>query len=68
MTQITQTMQAQFDFRRTYTRDQIHNLLGGETQTYLPQRGNQIVCGCFDQSENPKAPDEILVALKLKLL
>src|SRR5205809_825255 len=45
----------------TYTRDHIHVELGGETVTYLPQRGGRIVCGCFSQDSNPEAPYEILV-------
>jgi len=48
---------------RSYTRGEIHNLLGGELQTYLPQSKGKIVCGCFipEQGANPNAPTEILV-------
>lgn len=31
----------------SYTRDQIHAELGGETVSFLPQRDGRIVCGCF---------------------
>jgi hypothetical protein len=47
----------------SYTRRQIHNMLGGELDTYLPQRDGRIVCGCFvpTYGANPQAPREILV-------
>ena len=31
----------------SYTRDFIHDQLGGEKVSYLPQKGGRIVCGCF---------------------
>lgn len=51
-----------FEVGRIYTRHQIHVALGGELQTYLPQHGGKIVCGCFQPDLDPEAPHEILVA------
>jgi 5-methylcytosine-specific restriction protein A len=45
----------------TYTRNRIHAELGGETVTFLPQKGGRIVCGCFSTEPNPEAPYVILV-------
>lgn len=42
-----------------YTRAAIQADLGGEIQSYLPQRANRIVAGCFGCSLNPKAPLEV---------
>ncbi|MEW5857739.1 MAG: hypothetical protein AB1861_10220 [Cyanobacteriota bacterium] len=50
-----------FEVGKTYTRYQIHSALGGELQTYLPQRAGKIVCGCFKPTLDSKAPDEVLV-------
>jgi 5-methylcytosine-specific restriction protein A len=45
----------------SYTRDFIHDQLGGEKVSYLPQKAGRIVCGCFSTESNPEAPYEILV-------
>lgn len=46
---------------QTYTRGEIHELLGGGTQDYLPHKDGKVVCGCFRKwSEQPDAPDVIL--------
>ena len=45
----------------SYTRDHIHDVLGGEKVSYLPQKDGKIVCGCFSAEANPKAPYVILV-------
>ncbi len=50
-----------FKMNQSYTRDEIYRVLGGEKQTYLPQRNGIIVCGCFDLVKNPYAPEEIWV-------
>ena len=44
-----------------YTRAVIHELLGGDLESYLPHINGQVVCGCFKVSANPNAPEEILV-------
>ncbi|SIO25790.1 HNH endonuclease [Singulisphaera sp. GP187] len=45
----------------SYTRDHIHEQLGGEKVSYLPQKDGKIVCGCFSWESNPDAPEVILV-------
>src|SRR4051812_1432251 len=45
----------------SYTRDHIHEMLGGEKVSYLPQKDGRIVCGCFSHESNPEAPYVILV-------
>ncbi len=41
-----------------YTRQQIHDLLGGDTQIYLPHKGGRVLCGCFVRDERqPDAPE-----------
>ena len=45
----------------SFTRDFIHDQLGGEKVSYLPQKAGRIVCGCFSTESNPEAPYEILV-------
>jgi HNH endonuclease len=51
-----------------YTRDEIHDLLGGDKQSYLPHVGGRIVCGCFDLTLNKAAPIEIDVGNAPKVL
>jgi hypothetical protein len=51
-----------------YSRFQIHDMLGGEIQSYLPQRNGQIVCGCFTKHFNPDAPEEIQVGNRPKVV
>lgn len=46
---------------RQYTRAQIQQAYGGGVQSYLPNRGGRVTCGCFSPDLNPHAPDEILV-------
>jgi hypothetical protein len=51
------------DFKQgqEYTLDAIRAVLGGETMSYLPQRGSRIVCGRFTTEMNPEAPARVLV-------
>lgn len=43
-----------------YSRAQIQSMLGGEPQTYLPQRSKVILAGCFAiKNKNPSAPLEV---------
>jgi hypothetical protein len=51
-----------------YTRDEIHELWGGDKQSYLPHVGGRIVCGCFDPALNKAAPIEIDVGNAPKVL
>ncbi|MFN8466443.1 MAG: hypothetical protein U0X20_12875 [Caldilineaceae bacterium] len=50
-----------FEHGAVYTRLQIHDVLGGGVQSYLPRRDGRVVCGCFTQTLNPTAPDVVLV-------
>jgi hypothetical protein len=43
-----------------YSRRQIHSLLGGGLQEYLPHSGGVVVCGCFRRDRNPRAPRVVL--------
>jgi hypothetical protein len=47
--------------RKLYTRGEIHDLLGGGTQGYLPHKNGRVVAGCFGLKMNPEAPDVVLV-------
>ncbi len=59
--QITKKGQ-KLDFKKDheYSLDEISSVLGGETQSYLPQRGGKIVCGRFILRMNPDAPHTVL--------
>ena len=44
---------------KDYTRTDIQKVLGGELQTYLPQKNKRILAGCFNEELNPDCPNEI---------
>ena len=44
-----------------YSLNEIRAVLGGETMSYLPQKGSRIVCGRFTKEMNPEAPERVLV-------
>jgi hypothetical protein len=45
-----------------YTRTDIQAMVGGELQTYLPQKNKVILAGCFTKDAmNPRAPDVVQV-------
>ncbi len=46
---------------KLYTRNEIHDLLGGGIQGYLPHKDGKVVAGCFGLKRNPEAPDVVLV-------
>ena len=48
-----------FDKNIEYTRSDIQGLVGGELQTYLPQKNKRILAGCFNEELNPECPNEI---------
>lgn len=48
-----------FDKTKEYTRMEIQKLIGGELQSYLPQRNKRILAGCFNRSYNPDCPESI---------
>jgi hypothetical protein len=45
---------------KSYTRGEIHRILGGGVRDYLPHKDGQVVCGCFKKETNPNAPDIVL--------
>jgi hypothetical protein len=51
-----------------FTRQEIHEMYGGEIQSYLPQKNGQIACGCFTQRFNPDSPVEIQVGNHPKVI
>jgi hypothetical protein len=51
-----------------YTRREIHNLLGGELQTYLPAKDGLVTCACLTLKRNPDAPNTILVGQSPRVL
>ena len=45
-----------------YTRDEIHGVLGGDTQqSYLPWKGGRVTCAILTRDRNLAPPDVILV-------
>ncbi len=46
---------------KLYTRNEIHDLLGGGPQGYLPHKNGRVVAGCLGSKMNPEAPDVVLV-------
>ncbi len=51
-----------------YTRENIHEELGGSVQSFLPTVGGQVVCACLSKNMNPNAPNEILVGNKPRVM
>jgi hypothetical protein len=49
-----------FNVGSEYTRDEIHELLGGSKQVYLPTVAGQVVAACLTLKFNPRAPNVIL--------
>jgi Domain of unknown function (DUF6697) len=43
-----------------YTRDQIHEHLGGSKQSYLPMVAGHVVAACLTPRLNPRAPHVVL--------
>lgn len=60
-TQISMTESDMFIEGVHYTREQIHEELGGNIQSYLPHVGGKVVCACLTLDSNPEAPHVILV-------
>lgn len=46
---------------KAYSRNEIHSLLGGGIQNYLPHVDGQVVCACLKGTMNPGIPDTVLV-------
>ncbi len=56
-----------FERNKNYTRTEIQSLVGGEIQTYLPQKNKIILAGCFNEELNPGCPYEIQAGKKPKV-
>jgi hypothetical protein len=56
------------DPAKEYSRTEIKNLVGGELQSYLPQKDGVILAGCFNLEYNPNAPREIQAGKLLKVV
>ncbi len=50
----------QFKVNKSYTRAEIHALIGGSVQSYLPTVEGVVVAGCFCRDTNPDAPEAVL--------
>ena len=46
---------------KLYSRKEIHDLVGGGTEDYLPHNDYVVVCACFRLDLNPDAPEVVLV-------
>jgi hypothetical protein len=49
-----------FTLGQEYTRDEIHERVGGSKQSYLPTRDGAVVAACLTQRLNPRAPEVVL--------
>lgn len=49
-----------FERGSTYSRNEIHALIGGGTQDYLPHKNGRVVCGCFKPELQPEVPGIVL--------
>ena len=49
-----------FNRNQCYSRKQIHGVLRGSLESYLPTFNGVVVAGCFRQDTNPDAPAVIL--------
>ena len=49
-----------FKIGTTYTRDQIHAVVGGSKQAYIPTLNGSVVAVCVKTDLNPRAPRELL--------
>lgn len=49
-----------FKVGQDYTRDEIHQRVGGSKETYLPMLNGDVVAACLTKDYNPLAPHVIL--------
>ena len=49
-----------WDVGRHYTRDEIHAVLGGNMQSFLPSKNGVVVAACLEPARNPDAPTVVL--------
>lgn len=45
----------------SYSRDKIHEMLGGGLQEFLPTKDGRVVAACLRMDQNPHAPERIWV-------
>lgn len=50
-----------FELGQNYTRQEIHDQLGGDLQSYLPIANGRAVCACLNRDKNPEAPNVVVV-------
>ena len=50
-----------FRIGHEYTRTEIHGVVGGSLQSYLPTKNGEVVAACLTRKYNPEAPKVILV-------
>jgi hypothetical protein len=49
-----------FEIGNCYSRDNIHEKLGGSKISYAPTVNNRVVCLCLNKACNPKAPQIVM--------
>ncbi|MEA1053338.1 DUF6697 family protein [Lamprobacter modestohalophilus] len=50
-----------FERHKRYTRSDIHAVVGGSVQAYLPTMAKVVVAACLNPAQNPQAPEVVLV-------
>jgi hypothetical protein len=50
-----------FNVESFYTRDEIHDALGGDIQSFLPEKNGQIVCACLADDIDPPGRQVMLI-------
>ncbi|RKP44582.1 DUF6697 family protein [Trinickia fusca] len=49
-----------FELGKSYTREYIHTVCGGNKQAFLPTKNGKVVAACLRRDLNPQAPDVVL--------
>jgi hypothetical protein len=49
----TMSKNSYFEKGRNYSRDEIHRIVGGQLQTYMPHVNHRVVCICLRKDINP---------------
>ena len=52
---------SKFVIGNTYSRDDIHEAVGGDKQGMLPMAGGRVVCCCIKPEVNPQAPSCLFI-------
>jgi len=58
----------QFEKGSLYSREQIHEALGGSLWSALPTRGGRVVSACLTLEKNPRAPEEMVIGCNDRLV